>query len=1132
MKKTVLLLFTFYYSLFTFAQPPYPSGRPTLVKESFDSKSPAGIYASKENPYYWKNRKPVETYWQQDIHYTIDANIDETKDIIEGDETLEYTNNSTDTLRFVFFHLYQNAFQPNSYLDDLSEHNNVKSKWGKYEAKGFGTAVESILSGNQVLKTELDNTILKVYLPTPLAPNNAVSFKIKFKTYWDAGSQRRRMKKFDEVGYKDEIGHRHYDGVHWYPRISVYDAKFGWDVQQHMGKEFYGDYGTYDVSLNFSSNYILEATGWLQNENEIFANGLRKQLDIKNFIGKKQEKNANGKPTELIPYKNFERKTWRYHAVNVHDFAFTADPSYRIGESEWNGIKIVSLVQEAHASGWKNAADYTARVIEYYSTHVGMYAYPKMVVADAQDGMEYPMLTLDGGSDPGYRDLLAHEVGHNWFFGMVGNNETYRAMLDEGFTQFLNTNACEALDGKYRITPKSKSWYVNRFKQKDLIRNSETMNGYINDAMHNPTATLNTHSDDFNGALNHDGGYRNVYFKTSTMLFNLQYVLGDSLFWQAFSHYFNQWKICHPYPEDFRQSMHQSTKVDLNWFFDEWMETAKTIDYKVGRVKKLGDNKYRITLKRNGEMQMPLDVQVIDKNNQRYNFHIPNTWFVKNTSATVLPKWWGWGKFSKKYSFDVQLNSKLEDVKIDTSFRLADIDMTNNSYQGNTKTIFDAGLNQPQDWTHSIAKWRPDIWWNGVDGIKLGVHYDESLMNYKHNYSLSAWWNTGLASNVGSVNYLNDKQSWLKYVGFNFDIQNPTDKLLKGSSFQEHFQINDGLNLDKVQWTIQTNAKNKFYINTKFMQQFDKRYLFNAFDWGLDNYLSDSRLSRSVYALDNSSDNKNKILTSSFNPNKREFENNASLNLGWEHIYNYYTGNGKILLEGRCGTTNHDSVHWQPYSFVQLTVTNNTRWKKFDIRTRAYGRLSSGMLPNESALYLAGASPEENAENKFTRSVGYIPNEWMEYQTTTSHLQMGGGLNLRGYSGYLAVEQFANPQYQYFTYKGRSGFSGSVEIDFDDYIKLHPKFFRNWLHVDAYAFADGGAIIYDDSLNNSIVGSYTSAFRMDAGIGTAWTIKRWGKLDAIKPFTIRFDMPFFLNRPAYGEEYFKFRWVVGVNRSF
>jgi hypothetical protein len=129
---------------------------------------------------------------------------------------------------------------------------------------------------------------------------------------------------------------------------------------------------------------------------------------------------------------------WKYHAENVHDFAFTADPTYRIGEAEWKGIKCIALAQEPHAAGWQNAAELHGkhhRVLQRAtSVH---YAYPKMVVADARDGMEYPMLTLDGGRDPDYRGLLVHEVGHNWFFGMVGNNETYRALLDEGFTQFL-----------------------------------------------------------------------------------------------------------------------------------------------------------------------------------------------------------------------------------------------------------------------------------------------------------------------------------------------------------------------------------------------------------------------------------------------------------------------------------------------------------------------------------------------------------------------------------------------------------------------------------------------------------------------------------------------------------------------
>ena len=159
---------------------------------------------------------------------------------------------------------------------------------------------------------------------------------------------------------------------------------------------------------------------------------LRARLDIKNFA----EKPWNSAPSIIIPYDSLSRKTWIYHAENVHDFAFTADPTYRIGEVEWNGIRAISMVQEPHASKWQNAAQFSADVIRVFSEDIGEYAYHKIIVADARDGMEYPMITLDGGKDPSYRGLLAHEIGHQWFYAMVGSNETYRAALDEGFTIF------------------------------------------------------------------------------------------------------------------------------------------------------------------------------------------------------------------------------------------------------------------------------------------------------------------------------------------------------------------------------------------------------------------------------------------------------------------------------------------------------------------------------------------------------------------------------------------------------------------------------------------------------------------------------------------------------------------------
>ena len=223
-----------------------------------------------------------------------------------------------------------------------------------------------------------------------------ITFKIEFKTYFNSGTLRNRMKLFNSFGYK------HYDVVHWYPRICVYDRKQGWDTDQHLDHEFYGDYGYYDVTFTLPSNYIAEGTGLLLNREEVLPADLRAKLNIRNFANKPWDE----KPSEIIAPDGTTKK-WKFHAENVHDFAMTADPTYRIGEAEWNGIKTISLCQEPHCSRWQNAAEYAAKVIKVNSESWGMYAYPKMIVADAQDGMEYPMLTLDGGEDPGYRELLA-----------------------------------------------------------------------------------------------------------------------------------------------------------------------------------------------------------------------------------------------------------------------------------------------------------------------------------------------------------------------------------------------------------------------------------------------------------------------------------------------------------------------------------------------------------------------------------------------------------------------------------------------------------------------------------------------------------------------------------------------------
>jgi hypothetical protein len=203
-------------------------------------------------PDYWKTRKPYADYWQQDVHYTIDAVINDEKDEIKGIEKLVYYNNSPDALTVVYFHLYQNAFQPGSYAHALNQVNHEHTEFGKYEALKMGTILDDLKVNGKSVKYRLDNTILIVELNEPIAPNTSTTFDIQFRTYWDNGSMRRRFKSFSPDGIN-----KHFDGVHWYPRICVYDSKFGWETEQHLGKEFYGDFGVYDVKLTFPSNYVV-----------------------------------------------------------------------------------------------------------------------------------------------------------------------------------------------------------------------------------------------------------------------------------------------------------------------------------------------------------------------------------------------------------------------------------------------------------------------------------------------------------------------------------------------------------------------------------------------------------------------------------------------------------------------------------------------------------------------------------------------------------------------------------------------------------------------------------------------------------------------------------------------------------
>ncbi len=1044
-------------------------------------------YRSTDNPYCWKNRKPHEAYWQQDVDYHIKARIDDQKDILEGTLRLTYYNNSPDTLTYVYFHLYQNAFIPGSYYHQISLDNNRHLHFGTYQQKGLGTVVEDIYVDGIKHEEMLDNTIMRINLYRPILSQDSAVFEMRFKTYFNIDGGWGRMRLYERWGFK------HFNGAHFYPRISVYDSKFGWTADQHLVHEFYGNFGSYKVALDFPANYILEATGVLVNEEEVLPEELRRKIDIKNF----KNKEFNAPPSVIIPYDSTERKIWKYHAINVHDFAFVASPTYRLGEVVHDGVRCIAIAHEPHAAKWQTAAQLTADIIEILNQKVGPYAYPKMVVADAFSGMEYPMLTMNHGHAPDYAYIFSHEIAHNWFYGIIGSNETYEAFIDEGFTQYLTIYTLEKLSEKYQIESPPDCRWRKKFERDVPLRDKHAYLRYLRHAIKTDGATLNTHSDMYDTHSPYGETYRQTYYKSAVMLFNLKYVLGEDLFNKALRSFFNQWQFCHPYAEDMRASFIHSSNVDLNWFFDQFLETKKVIDYAVKGVRKIQKpDLYAITFERKGDMQMPIDFTVVAKNDSLYKFHIPNTNFIKETEAVVLPKWYGWMHFNREYTAEVAIKGGIKDVIIDPSGILADVYAPDNALRKNITHGFNFLIEQTEDPLNYEISYRPDLWWNAHDGLKAGINVNGHYMKHYHLADISLWYNT---------TWLRSNDAYPAVpLSYSFNYNNPIGRYHKQARIYLQGLHTEGFHNYSIKATYNVRERDDyrlqnsfFYAQVKSIYRPDNarlHYLIHPQEW------------TSPEAIDGK-------------------DLNNSLSLGYKHFYNHNQYQGMLKLQTQT------SFLFSPYDFSSLSLTyiNNTQLSLLRFRSRIFGQWSTGrLMPVASMLYLAGANPETMLEDKFIRSVGIIPSQWGGYGPFVNNFHAGGGLNVRGYAGYLAPQESSDGKI-FATYRGHSGIAINTELEFDAIFNVKPPRLKNYIGINTYFFADGGLISInelDDPLD-------LSHLRFSAGIGLALNIKKWWCLDKLKPLTLRLDFPLLLNRPpALSNDFIEYRWIFGFHRAF
>ena len=583
-----------------------------------------------------------QNYWQQAVDYKMVVDIDVKTFKYSGKQELLYTNNSPDSLKKVFYHLYFNAFQPGS---EMSE----RIKTGKDKNKRFLIDIDSLKpnevgylkvsnlkqDGN-VLKHELSETILEVLLSKPLMPGETTKLTLNFE-----GQVPKLVRR---------AGRNSSEGValsmaQWYPKLAEYDYE-GWNAEPYLGREFHGVWGDFDVTLTLDKKYVVAASGYLQNPDE-----------VGHGYSEKRGKSKKGK------------LRWHFVAPRVHDFTWSADPEY-IHDTHMgpNNVLLHFFYKDnpKYNENWKNLQPKTAELMRFFNQTIGEYPYRQYTVAQGGDGgMEYAMLTLITGNR-GFESLVgvtAHELAHSWFQHVLATNEMKYEWMDEGFTTYISTLAKDRILDQNNFFPLQRS-YDSYFY---LVRSGKEQ----------PQQT-NANRYDYNLAYE-----ISAYSKGSVFLSQLGYIIGEDKLSKTLKEYYRMHQFKHPVPNDFRRVAERVSGIQLKWYLTDWTQTTNTIDYGIKSIKADGARAL-INIERIGSMPMPLEVLVNFKDSSSEIHYIPITLMRGEKENPYSLKWtvqkdWPWARLEYEFAIN-RPKSDIVDIYIDPSYYMADINRENNAY--------------------------------------------------------------------------------------------------------------------------------------------------------------------------------------------------------------------------------------------------------------------------------------------------------------------------------------------------------------------------------------------------------------------------------------------------------------------
>ena len=525
-----------------------------------------------------------QSYWQQEVHYRIDVSLNDVENTLDGFANIEYINHSPDTLRFIWFHVWPNAYKNDrtAFSEQLLENGRTDFYFSDKDQKGYINRLDFQAEGMPALVTDhpLYLDIIKVSLPMPLAPGAEVHLSTSF--------HEKIPFNFSRGGYQGQS----YQITQWYPKPAVYDRQ-GWHPIPYLDQgEFYGEFGSYDVRITLPKNYVVAATGILQNQQE------RQWLvlkDPKNFkdstkpkaVAVTKTKSTNKKyhpapkpaspvhalaPENIVPPSDTQTKTLQFIQDRVHDFAWFADKRFLVA---YDTIRLASgkvidaycYYPPADRRSWKTSLQDLKDAVHFRSSLVGEYPYDVVSVVDARmgfsGGMEYPTITnISGKFDPKQLDgAIEHEVGHNWFYGILGSNERRYPWMDEGINTYYDNRY---MQGKYPTASNQQNW-MSRKVPDDLT------GLLLQEAEKEKTdQPISTSSEAFS-LTNYD---LVAYYKAGQWLKQMEAILGTPLFDSCMQAYFKIWQFRHPYPQDFSDVLRETSGKGLQEQFEALDKTG------------------------------------------------------------------------------------------------------------------------------------------------------------------------------------------------------------------------------------------------------------------------------------------------------------------------------------------------------------------------------------------------------------------------------------------------------------------------------------------------------------------------------------------------------------------------------